>query len=240
MSNKSRHALHMITLPSVVASVAKMLGYTDHGYDLAEISVQADEFIATDDLQFKLIGNPEAKPDAADHYTKSVLWQRRAELWSILGEDNPAAFEVIGKIDTKDRPSKFATTSEKLSQCLRVLGKTWKSPAWCRIATVLDPRVDAKSKKGGRITIPVMLEMFHNEAEARAAVEEQKGGATEPTHSGNGTGEPAYPKDYADIPTEWVSALGTAVAEGGAPAKIAKDLGVSVKDVMVWRKHLNL
>ena len=76
-----------------------------------------------------------------------------------------------------------------------------QAPAWGRLVLVNDPRVDAKSSSGNRLSIPAIVALYGNEASARAAVEEE-GGTVRKTASA-GKAKPPYPAKWVGYEPAW-------------------------------------
>lgn len=171
LQSKYRHELHMITLPAIVAAIAKDNGYDVPEYDLSELLVR--NAVITDTMTQELIGTPPGYQD----YEESTLWKRRAELWAALGEPDPKKYLVGATKKTKDDgeiPHEQATQAEKLMACLRIFHIEWpEAPLWGRLQMVADPRAGALTSKGNRLTIPAVTEFFDGPEAAQAAVDEE-------------------------------------------------------------------
>ena len=190
-SKKYRHELHMLALPMAVASYATALGYDNPGFDVSELL--GKDVLFTDEFQARMIGNENG-------YAESLLWQRRADLWRALGEEDATVYD----------PNK--TKANKLQECLYVLSAEWKSTVWARLITVPDPRVDATyGDENKRLTIPGVVQFFESEKEARATAEidiarakaSKEAKANGNGHSTNGHSALAIPDAWSDIPQDW-------------------------------------
>lgn len=161
-SKKGRHEFHMLALPAAVTAVAHLLGYAVPSFSLAELL--DPDAIFTDDFQKQMIGDP----DSGD-YESSVLWGRRAAIWTALGEKDAHTYNPIATSEVK--PTKFDTKSEKLSTCLGIVARNWVQPAWLRLLPIPNPRVDAVTGEDRkRLNVPVIAEIFATpQAAAEAA-----------------------------------------------------------------------
>jgi len=210
---KRRHEFHMMTLPSFVQAMAQRLGYIGSEVRLFHLDeIMAEDTKFTDEFELGLIG-PTGRPDKghANDYQDSILWKRRAELWAALGEENPEAYAQM------DAQHKFATTSDKLSRILSALRtQVWRKPLWVRLMLIDDPKADAVSGSGRRITRPYIMEIFPTEADAhKAALEEAPDlpkqeeipfdapPAEEAAEPADMASEAAAPSDAPSVPSAW-------------------------------------
>ena len=214
-SDKHRHELHLLALPSAVAAYAKARGWLTPGFDTSEL-LNRDR-IFDDEFQASMIGGEFAGNKVA--YSKSILWQRRAAVWAALGESEADKFNPIGT------GSKADTTSERLSEALSVLAKTWPGPTWCRVIAVPNPKVDevytdqaGESKRRG---VACITEFFADEAEARKAAEAERGQTSETesapvsTTAASAAAGLKVPAVYAAYPQLWNDAIASLRAKTG-------------------------
>lgn len=113
----------------------------------------------------------EAKGVGHIHYEWSVLWERRAALWKLLGSDDPLPYRPAGTAQAEDKPKneKYdAPANSQLNEALDVLAYAWSDYAWCKVLGVNDPRVDATLKTGQQLNIPAIIKFYGSEDEARA------------------------------------------------------------------------
>lgn len=211
-SKKYRHGPHLIFLPRLVAAIADVRGWKNAGFDLADIDVARDDFVASDELQLELVGNPD------EGYKDSRYWAQRAALWASLGEDDPNVYRPKGATTVRagrEQPSEVATTSDRLSTCLRAYVVDWTQPVYARLKLLPDPRVDAVTGAGNRLTIPVIWELFENEAAAKAACQAdlEAMGIT----AGDAPAPPeGIPAKWAEIPEAWESTIAELREKGEA------------------------
>lgn len=233
LRSKYRAEFHMIALPAAVQAMALRAGFLEKDaprpFHLDDL--MGGNLIVDDDFQVSMIGN------SADNYQQSELWQRRAALWAALGEDDPL------KHEPKSSESKYATESDQLDACLRIVVNAWTKPVWGRLALVPDPRVDAVyGDEAKRLSIPALIEIYANEQEARAAAEQE--GASAPTAK---TGEekdsgPGLPAAWQAYEKEWRAELKGRKTEGSkgklpaAPVlkRMAGELDCTVDDIKAW------
>jgi hypothetical protein len=248
-SKKHRHELHMIALPSAVAAMAKAYGYDNAGFDVSELMNQ--DAVFTDEFAEKMIGTTSGK------YQESLLWKRRADLWKSLGEENPEVYNPI------DAGSKLDTTSKKLSECLGILSRSWKSSVWTRLVQVPDPRVDATygEDEKKRLSIPALYEIFGSEKDAKVAAdaelkaraerEANKAGAVETkgsdatnaaSHMSIGNGK-QLPDAWKELPDDWNNLLNDLRKEyAGKPRPVVTkalkaregELGATAEEIVAW------
>lgn len=225
-SGKYRHEFHLIALPAAVAAYAEMSGYIDYEFDISELTDR--ELVVSDEFAAKMIGGEyplgedEKQPDGiileagtlvTIPYTESILWERRTRLWADLGESDPRVYNQIGS-------ARFATTSTQLSECLGIASVNWTNPVWARVAMVQDPRVDAVSGGGNRLTRPALLHIYEDEAEAR-----EDAGRTEETVTVTSSADlrPPLPEQWHGMEDDWVAALQEFKAKiGPIPLPVAR------------------
>jgi len=172
----------------------------------------------------------------------SLLWQRRVALWKALGEDDPEVYLPIGE-------TKTCTTSQVLSDLLALTTREWKTTLWVRLHSVPDPsmsNVYTSSTTGNTRhgLLPVVGEIYADEAAARAAVEVEGG---TPTAAASTTATdskyPPLPKVWDGVPVaQWMEVLMDKKQEvnGKLPAlppariELAKKLECDVEDLIAW------
>jgi len=236
-SKKYRHEFHMIALPAAVAAYADSLGYENPGFDLSELTSQDTVF--NDTTQYRLVGNGEAKAGDDDHYTNSILWDQRAKLWEALGEDDPRNYQLL----TSDK--KFATTSQKLSDCLGIVHFAWGQPAYVRLVSVSDPRAGA-DYNDKQLQLPTITDIFENKEEASKVVAEELERMAE-TSGGSSSGSasaPRLPVSWAEAEMtvqDWKGSLGAEKASLGdkpltalVAKKVAEAVDATPADVEAW------
>ena len=232
-SKKSRHLYHLVALPHAVQAMAQLLGYiTEPIFNTNELVQQDREF--TDEFQKEYIGDPDN--GKVEGMLDSELGRRRAALWAALGENDAKAYRMAGT-------GKFATTSEKLSNCLAIVERVWTAPVYAEIVSYLDPRVDSvNSSNGNRNRIAALVRIFKSEAEAKAAAEEQlaaraaRDGNAPATASGGGPAKPALPDAWTGLEAEFKASLAEYTNK---PAVIAaKDLGITPDEFNAWKSYL--
>jgi len=238
---KYQHELHMIALPAAVAAVADIYGYPNPGFDLSELL--SSDYATTDDNQAKFVG-------AEGHdYRESVLWQRRAALWKALGEENPSVYNQTPVDEDGNKVPQLAgtkgyklnTASEMLDTCLKIFFSTWAQPMWVRLALVTDPRVDAISNSGNHLSVPAVVELYEDEAEAREAAgsddnnDDNNDVIAVTTAADNGS--PAVPVVYTGFVDDWKDAVRALKSK---PLPIAlnnldeAEFGATKEDVKAW------
>jgi len=161
----------------------------------------------------------------------SLLWKRRVLLWHALGEDNPETYLPKGD-------SKVATTSDTLSYILGIATREWTAPMWARMHSVPDPSMSNvyTSSTTGNVRhglLPVVGEIYANEAAARAAVEAEGGTPAAASVTAPATGYPQLPDAWYDpkanmnsLIQDFVSILGAKKKEldGTLPNALPKSL----------------
>lgn len=183
-SKKNRHELHMITLPSAVQAMALVAGFIDAKvFDYESLRVDPD--VIDDAYRMETIGGE-------TDYEKSKLWQARVKLWAALGETNPKAYTL--------NQGKFDATAGHLRLCLGLIYR--KTEIWARVANVPDPRVDAKTKAGKHLQLPVIAQIWQSEADMRRELEiEDKPIAAPKGESVDGL---ALPSQWVGMADEWI------------------------------------
>ncbi|MBK9497300.1 MAG: hypothetical protein IPO08_22830 [Xanthomonadales bacterium] len=187
-SGRDKAMFHLVFLPSLVQSLALMAKMIDKPVWSCPELLTSEMLISPEDQQ-KLFnfGGP---------LEECEYFRRRQVLWEALGERNPIAY-----LDPAGG-SKYACTSEQL-WALVSLGMTqWASPLLARVVNGWNPNpaqaygdTDANGQKGikkvpikengqdtgrtqdrhwGHPTIPVVMEIFADEASAMAAAEIDK------------------------------------------------------------------
>lgn len=232
-SKKSRHLYHLIALPHAVQTMALLLGYiTEPIFNTNEL-VQPDREY-NDEFQKEYIGDPDN--GKVEGMLDSELGRRRAALWAALGETDPKNYRMAGT-------GKFATTSEKLSNCLAIVERVWTSPVYAEVVSYFDPRVDSvNSSNGNRNRVAALVRIFKSETDAKAAAEEQlaaraaRDGGTPAHASGGGPAKPALPNAWAGMEADFVDSL---KGYTNKPAVIAaKDLGITPDEFNAWKAYL--
>lgn len=223
-----RHQYQLIALPSAVAAAARYSGEANATYDLSELL--GDDVVVTDEFHHLLCGGQ----DPSDDWTASILGQRRATLWKLLGEDDVKIFNCAGTGFKKYQ----ATEGTVLNECLKVASFHWPEPIWCKIMQVWNPRPGAVSGQGNRLRVPVIFEFYANGAEAQAALDAERAGFAAASTSGATPMHPPLPKDWEQVEdalNEWVSALRS---DARPPPVVAGPLSATVGDVVAWREYL--
>ncbi len=223
-----RHEYHLIALPAIVHTVAKTYGITVPEFSLDEL--QDPNQIFNDEFEYAMIGKPKAERGAADHWANSALFQRRTALWAALGESDPLKYLLP---ESTFGLEKYRTAAADLVACLRPAVTPWLKPVWARIDNVPDPMVSKVSKKGTRISVPVVCDMYFSKEEAIKAI----GSTDETTVVG---GVPAVPSAWISMETEWQSALGDAVSGGMSLPKMVQELDASPQAIAAWRAYLSI
>lgn len=221
---------HGLTMPSIVSAYAQLMGWEADTLDLSELIVP--ELVVTDKFQSEMVGNTDVG------YDGSKLWLRRKLLWGQLGEDD-------AKVSDPDK-----TESEKLQAALQVATSDWRTPVWLKALQVESPKVDdVWEGESGRVRsrIPVVLEFYKNESDAKAAAEAElasRGAGDESNSQANGSG-PKVPAEWAQIPEDWKSTVkGIKEQIGKVPPPVRKNklagmdieanYAATVQDVMDW------
>jgi hypothetical protein len=195
-----RHEFHFISLPAAIAAAASAMGFDNPGFDLSELT-EAD-VVYTPAFQVKMIGAEPQEQDSGKYkhvnakggYSDSLLWQRRADLWAALGEEDPKKFRRIGS------GTKHDTSSKQLNICLRIVEAPWMNPTWALLVPVRDPRLDATSKSGTRLTIPALTAIYQNQEEAQTAAQELTGGEAAAVANNS---KPRLPTLWAGNESNW-------------------------------------
>lgn len=245
LRSKKRANFHMVALPMAVQAAALACGHiTERIFSIAELTDQGTVF--SDEFQAHYIGSPDAlKVDDPLHYSHSTLWQRRADLWKALGEENPDVFAIDSPI------AKANTQAKALRQCLSIALKPWKGPVLARVVTATDPHMGATYTDGNgetkRRQVAVLYELFDDEKAAKAAAEADKArmnGGDEPAN-GNGKDkakgkpeQPPLPKDWEGMEDEWLERLSAMIEGEASPKTISEDLGCTIAEATKWRKYL--
>jgi len=183
-------------------------------------------------------------------YVESIYWQNRDEVWASLGEEDATAYNpIIRAADGTPDPKqpKYTTTSPVLDACLGLATKTWTKPIWVRILFVNDPKVDAVYTDGTsgetkRRTLPVITEVFADEAAAREAASKDGGGEGAPATSKPMASGPALPASYAsmNIPEAmFIVTFNNYVTLGQNDSQIAAQMGITDAEAAAWRAHLS-
>jgi hypothetical protein len=148
---KQRHEFNMLLLPSAVQALALLAGHlAEPIFDYT--SLRVDDAAIDAAYQHRVIGDGET-------YAGSELWQARTRLWSALGEADPIKSFNGSSIDT---------TAPRLAECLGIVISQVQT--WAQLTSVPDPRVDAVTKDGKRLTLPVVLGIWPNKNAAIAAL----------------------------------------------------------------------
>lgn len=257
-----RHEFHMMTLPSFVQAMAQRMGFIGDEVRLFHLDeILAEETRIDEEFEIKMVGSTD-RPDKghAKDYQESILWKRRAELWAALGEDEPEAYAQIGT------GHKYETSSDKLSRILSAIQvQTWRKPLWIRLMLIDDPRAEAVTNAGRRLTRPYIMELFTGEPAAHAAALElatanapiqeeipfdappaEGAASTDPTEMiKQADTDLETPTNWSDYPEMWKAELTKQKQQydGKMPPppilkKIAEELEASIDDIKAWWEHV--
>lgn len=229
-SKKYRHEWQLVGFPAIVHAAARLFGFEVPDFDISELRNQDTAF--TDELFAKLCGNPDAKAGDEDHYTESVYYKQRAAIWAALGEPDPTKCHVTAE------GTKWSTESAQLDACFQIALSSWSAPIWGRLRLVADPRVDAVSGNGNRLSLGIVTDLYASESAAREAAGDDDGAGTSAPSAPAG---PQVPDEYAGLDNAldiWKGELERTKAM--PPAVAAGQVGVDVSHVLVWREHLGL
>jgi hypothetical protein len=177
-------------------------------------------------------------------------------LWKALGEDNPEVYKPPQGKDAQGKQTvivdaKIETANPILSFMFQISDNDWASARWARLHLVFNPAVSSNYSSSGetkRPSIPVISELFENEAAARAAIEAE-GGTPTATTTANPTDAkyPPLPKVWDGVPVDqWIEVLRDKLSETNfklpttPPARIAlaKALECEVDDIVAWMDFL--
>lgn len=203
-SKKHRHELHLIALPSAVATAAKLMGYECPVMDFRDLI--SNQTIFDDAFALRVAGLGDDK----EAFKSSTLWKQREVIWSALGEPDATKYQPI-KTGTK-----FDTVSVKLSECLKILAQPWQSSVWGRVVQVPDPKVDAVyGDENKRLTIPALTEIFSDEKAARQVASEELKQRDERKSkaSASSNGASGVPAAYANDAEVWWNYVGEFVGK---------------------------
>lgn len=196
-SKMYRHEFHLVTMPTLVAALAEVMGYETPGFEIEELIVR--DPIVDDTFQETMIGDV-SKMDVFS----CILGRRRVELWKALGEEDPAKYTL--KPDSKGN-EKFMTEAEGLRNCLDFIHSKLPDPIWGRFILATDPRVDAgfEAEKDGQWrpgNLPALTEIFVDKDAAKKAAQEDLEMFKE---AGVEVSDPAVQtdKDEPDLPERW-------------------------------------
>lgn len=249
-SKKHGYKLQLITLPGAIAAYVNFAGWKDMpsvefsdliSFRRNDDGEEVDPF--TDELFKRLCGDV----DVVDGYKTGTLYAQRAALWAALGEPDPMKFHAKytysadGNKADQNSGDKLATTSDKLDEALGVLLCRWET--WARIVSVKDPKPDATytnatSGETKRLTIPVVYEFFHTEADARKAAGDELKSREERAAAKSGavvSDGPAVPAIWSSTPQDTAD-FKKYIKEG----KSAVELGITPVEWLTWRKFLGV
>jgi hypothetical protein len=180
------------------------------------------------------------------HWRYSLLWQRRVTLWKALGEDNPDVYKPPQGDRGAVVDAKIETSNPTLRFMFQVSDNDWTTVRWARLHLVFNPAVSSNYSSSGetkRPSIPVISELFENEAAARAAVETEGGTSAAASTSPTNSKYPPLPKVWNGVPVDqWIEVLRDKKQEvdGKLPATppariiLAKALECEVDDLAAW------
>lgn len=228
-SHKDRVAYHLMYLPSLIEAAAVAMQLTTERPVLAALTELAEAGVDAAhtwdyDYQVAMCG------DGLDGLWETKLGKARASLWKALGESDPTRYHAANQ---KDKPeSAGVTTAPLLLHCLKLASATWGLPVWVREVTVMNPVVDAVSKKGNRLSVPCITHFYTDEASAQAAAD-----AETPARASSG---PALPAQWTAMRDAWVAqvkdwkstypaAIIAFNAEGGQDRT-----GATLEDLVAW------
>lgn len=193
-----RHNYQFFVLPFAVQAAALAMGALVkpiyHARELTDEGAEVDNW--THEQYCEYVGDPKGTA-----VWQSTMGQRRAELWQALGEPNAKAYTAMGTMTPSGKKEASTnTTSEVLSKCIAfVIGK-WGVPIYSRVLLVPDPRPDAKSSGGNRLSIACLSEIFGPDQESFELARDI--GAAEIAESGASVVAP----DHPTLPENWQDA----------------------------------
>jgi len=250
-SKKYRHELHLIALPKAVQAYAKINGWDVPDLDFSTLTQQVKEGgpdpFTSDELYAKLCGKVDLNSKTFEPLDwESVLGRQRRALWAALGEPDPSKWHGKYLYDEKGarkgmvEGDNLSTTSDKLDEALGLIIAPYT--VWARRATVADPRVDALTKDGKRLTLPVLWEFFNSEADARKAATEELAARAERQAAKAGVSvdgnKPPLPEVWKVDEKGFIESI---KLYAGKPIPLAaKDLMVTNEELVVWKGYLKL
>jgi hypothetical protein len=249
-SKKYGYKLQLISLPGAVAAYGDFAGWKDmpsvEFSDLVSFrrnddGEEVDPF--TDELFKRLCGDV----DVVGGHKTGTLYAQRVALWAALGESDPMKFHAKyiytadGNKAGPNSTDKLATVSDKLDEALGVLSCRWET--WARIVSVKDPKpsatyTNATSGETKRLTIPVVYEFFHTEADARKAADAELKAREERAAAKAGvvvSDGPAVPAIWSSTPQDTAD-FKKYIGEG----KSASELGITPVEWLTWRKFVGI
>lgn len=224
-----RHTWHFLALPGIVAAFAKVLG-EDVEYNIDEFLVPGAEALFTDEYFEERFGS------LSGDYHDCTYARKRATLWSKLGDDDFTTCAMIGAKTAKGKPDPHSTVSPLLSGVFNII-QGEPRVFWGRVVAMPDPRPEAVSKNGNRLTVYVMTDVYASEAHAIAAAKEDladRGVEVEDDDA------PPLPENWVQGDpkgdrADWVEAV---KAFKGPPSKAQEALYATNAEIREWRAYI--
>lgn len=129
----------------------------------AEIEVDFDDPEVAKIMSARGVEPPEEDEDGMIEVVmiKPILSERREALWAALGEPNMKGYTPG---NTTKPSGGMADTNVidgcPLDKCIRFLSNIWSTPIYARLVLVPDPRPEAMSKAGNRLSIAALTEIY--------------------------------------------------------------------------------
>lgn len=227
-----RHVYNMVYLPSLVHAAAPLFGYEVPEMTAFNELLAADT-IFDDELEYAMIGHPDANVDDDNHWTKSKLWQQRANLWRALGEPDPRKAYLAG---SGARESE-TTWSEPLSNVLSFATAPLEG-TYAKLVQLPDPHSDGKrtdaedETRSSRYSLVMVDTIYESDEAMRAAAEEQA------ERTGDSVDSPPFAADWS-MPAAWATideeqfkaAIAEELSNGKPKMVVAKNLEISLEEL---------
>lgn len=234
---KSRHMYQFFVLPFAVQSAALAFGLLDQPlYHADELTIEGAQTDLSDEQFFALVGDTKS-----GDIWESTMGKRRSALWLALGEENAKAYTPIGtKTPNGKRDATTNTTSDNLSRCVKLVSARWSIPLYARVLLVPDPRPDALTNSGGRLSIAVIEELFgpgdQGLTMAKAAADQE----LEERGKEAGPGHPGLPENWQDAGLEaWLEELSKHGKDKPASVVMAAAYADSEEQIKAWWQYMD-
>lgn len=226
-------AMHLLYLPSAVAAMMKWGqrgGMIDASVNIDEVWSAAPIWtVAQFDDEKIMFFSPEAQREVIgdeDGFQESTMFQQRAALWKLLGENNPLAYLPDKKT------GKYAMESDALRNIIKTVMGVWKEPALLAINNVSLPISDLTDGQGRPIRQDIIVDWFSTEKEAKKFTSEDSSLTVTPQTN------KSLPDSWTGMEREWKTAIEDVKTRFDSPDKVPQDtldlLEATVEHLADW------
>lgn len=151
--SKRRVPFQMMAMPSMFHALGMLAGVIKEPIFDYESLVDTIPEDVTEEIEEQFVGTQTG-------YTQSDLWVARTKIWEALGEPNAMAYQKFGMGTEFDASSKDSAFNQLLDVVMN------KTKIWAHLVRVPEPRVEAVTKDGKHLYVPVIAKVYRSQQEA--------------------------------------------------------------------------